>query len=462
VVLIILGLDAEVDPVPPTIFVLCLLFLWHEVRHDLFEVQIRRWKQLFLGVDEAAFLTDRAGEVVCANGPASRFLSATGSGTRLPDLPPTVVLGEGPGARWFTASRNVYDTRRRLTSWLLIDVTDQRKAEEALRASEEKYRRLVENSRDIVYTLDGTGVFRFVSPAWTTLLGHPVSEVVGRSFAPFVHPDDAPACRAFLGRIVESGQPEGGIEYRVRHADGRWVWHSSTAGPLRDAGGRVIGLEGTARDISQKKEDEARIQALLAEKDLILREVHHRIKNNMGNIMGILTLHAMELGEPAAVRALEDASSRVQSMMVLYDKLYQSEDYVGVSTSEYFSTLVDEILANFARVRTVEVEKTIEDFLLPDKKIQPLGIIINELLTNVMKYAFTGRPGGKVWISLVRTGTGGRLTIQDDGNGMPETVDFERSTGFGLRLLATLTQHLGGRIGIDRNQGTKVTLEFPV
>jgi len=195
----------------------------------------------------------------------------------LADLPPVIEQVEGSGTRWFDTSRNLYESRRRLFSWLLLDVTDQRRAEEALRASEEKYRRLVENSRDIVYTLDLEGTFRFVSPAWTALLGHPVSEVVGRSFVPFVHPDDAPACQQFFDRVVGSGSFQERVEYRVKTVEGHWVWHTSTAGPLRDGEGRIQGLEGTSRDMSRAKEDEARIRGLLAEKDLILREVVHRL-----------------------------------------------------------------------------------------------------------------------------------------------------------------------------------------
>jgi diguanylate cyclase (GGDEF)-like protein/PAS domain S-box-containing protein len=134
-----------------------------------------------------------------------------------------------------------------------------------VKAEEEKFRLLVENSHDIIYTLTPEGVFTFVSPAWTALLGHPVKDVNGHPFQPFVHPDDLPACVAWLQKVMETGQSQSGIEYRVRHIDGSWRWHTSSAVPLKDESGKIVGFEGIASDISEHKREE---------EDMRLREVH--------------------------------------------------------------------------------------------------------------------------------------------------------------------------------------------
>jgi len=329
--IILVGADAWVDPVPPAIMLVCLLFLVNELSNDMFELQIKRWRRLFEGVAEAAFLLDKDGNIQESNAQAARLI-----GVSVPQTLDSTFSWTGPDGtlRWFEASKNLYDPERQLTSCLLVDVTERKQAEE-------------------------------------------------------------------------------------------------------------------------------RLKAHLAEKDLILREVHHRIKNNMGNIMALFTLQAMNLKEPSAIEALEDASSRVQSMMVLYDKLYLSNDYTQVSTAQYFPSLIDEILENFPSHQTIRVEKAIDDFLLDNAVLQPLGIIINELLTNIMKYAFKGRESGTIQISLTRKEGRITLILRDNGNGMPETVDFEHSTGFGLQLLATLTQHLRGTIQIGRTAGTTITLNFP-
>jgi PAS domain S-box-containing protein len=136
------------------------------------------------------------------------------------------------------------------------DVTAEYRQREQLLESEEKHRLLIENSHDIIYTLTADGVFTFVSPAWTVFLGHPVTQVVGQPFQQFVHPDDLAGCMVFLRAAIETGQRQEDIEYRVRHTDGSWYWHTSSAVPLRDEAGTVVGFEGIARDITERKRAE--------------------------------------------------------------------------------------------------------------------------------------------------------------------------------------------------------------
>ena len=134
-----------------------------------------------------------------------------------------------------------------------LDITKRKGMEDALRVSEEQHRQLIENSHDIIYTLDAQGVFTFVSGAWTRLLGHTQDQVLGQPFAPFVHPDDLATCFAALGALFETGERQSGIEYRVRHLDGTWCWHSSNAVAIKDPAGKVIAFEGNAKDISEQK-----------------------------------------------------------------------------------------------------------------------------------------------------------------------------------------------------------------
>jgi PAS domain S-box-containing protein len=157
--------------------------------------------------------------------------------------------------------RNVHSSSKRIVEagsvvglmGVLSDITERKRAEEALRRSEEKFRLMIENSHDIIYTLTTDGVFTFVSPAWTTLLGHAVNQVVGQPFQPFVHPDDRAKCMVFLKTVIDTGKRQGGVEYRVRHVDGSWRWHTSSAVALRDESGTIIGYQGIARDITESK-----------------------------------------------------------------------------------------------------------------------------------------------------------------------------------------------------------------
>ncbi|MDD2389422.1 MAG: PAS domain S-box protein, partial [Desulfobacterales bacterium] len=142
---------------------------------------------------------------------------------------------------------------------MFVNVHLRMRAEKALRKSEAKYRLLIENSHDIIYMLTPDGVFTFVSPAWTVFLGHPATRVIGQPFQAFVHPADFPVCRTFLQRVIETGQRQKGAEYRVQHVDGSWRWHASNGVPLRNEAGTIIGFEGTARDITERKRAEEKL-----------------------------------------------------------------------------------------------------------------------------------------------------------------------------------------------------------
>jgi len=225
----------------------------------------------------------------------------------------------------------------------------------------------------------------------------------------------------------------------------------------------VDGLQKTGiviRDITARKQAEERAAAFLADKELLLKEVHHRIKNNMSSINGLLVLQAGTLKDPAAVSALEEAGNRVKSMQLLYDKLYRSPDYDQLPLCDYLDPLVDEVTSNFPNRASVRIEKDISRIMLKTAMLQPLGIIVNELLSNAMKYAFVGRTAGLVTVSATVSQNRVILAITDDGNGMPESVDFEHSTGFGLVLVNGLTQQLEGMIRIERGEGTRIVLEL--
>jgi PAS domain S-box-containing protein len=215
-------------------------------------------------------------------------------------------------------------------------------------------------------------------------------------------------------------------------------------------------------EVTDQKLSELRIKSLLEEKEILLKEVHHRIKNSMSTVASLLAIQASDLVDPAAVKALEDARSRVKSMMLLYEKLYHSSNFRDVSLASYLPGLVEEILGHFPNRSMVRVQTDIHDFILDAARLQPLGIILTELLTNSMKYAFCGRDSGLVWVSASRTEGQVVLVIQDDGNGIPEPFSFDSSTGFGFQLVQALVLQLNGTIRLEQEQGSRFIVEFPV
>jgi len=206
----------------------------------------------------------------------------------------------------------------------------------------------------------------------------------------------------------------------------------------------------------------AGLMTIWAEKELLLKEVHHRIKNNMRTMMNLLSLQSSVLKDSPAVTALQDARSRMQSMGVLYEKLYRSEDFREISIKDYLPPLIDEIVGVFPHNEMVKIETEIADFSLSARLLSPLGIIVNELVTNAMKYAFTGRTTGTIRVSAASKNNRATLVFEDNGCGIPESIDIENSTGFGLQLIGMLTKQLKGTIRLDRQHGSRFILEFDV
>jgi PAS domain S-box-containing protein len=223
---------------------------------------------------------------------------------------------------------------------------------------------------------------------------------------------------------------------------------------------RLIASARLIGDITGRKQAEAGIKVLLAEKELILKEVNHRIKNNMNAMRSLFRLQAARMNDASAAAALEDASNRMQSMEILYDQLYQAASFTELSIRAYVSPLVDGVVGHFPQGNLIRIEKHIDDFILDAKRLQPLGMIINELLTNTMKYAFPDKSKGHITVFIHRTKGHISLALHDNGIGIPGAIDFENSTGFGLTLVKALAGQLDGTIRIERDRGTRIVLEF--
>lgn len=341
------------------------------------------------------------------------------------------------------------------------DITERKKSDLALRESELRFKILADSGMALIWTADKDKLCNYFNQIWLDFTGRPLELELGNGWAEGVHPDDFQEClnnftEAFDKREVFS------MQYRLRRFDGEYRWILDEGCPRYDNNHDFLGYIGHCLDITEYKLADEKVKTLLSENELILKEVHHRIKNNMFTISSLLSLQAQTLKEPSVKKALNDANARVQSMGLLYDTLYRSADFSKVAVKNYIPSLVNQIIANFPNSNIVKIETAIDDFKLNTKHLQPISIIINELLTNIMKYAFNDRETGLILVLAKNSEGNVNITIQDNGNGIPETVSFENSTGFGLQLVQALTQQLDGTIRIERGNGTKVVLEFEI
>ncbi len=328
------------------------------------------------------------------------------------------------------------------------------------RRAETMWRASFESAQDGIALIEGdTRRIVLANGAMALLLGIPAEELPTLTVEG-IHPAYDRERIVDLFDRVATKTHELFCDLPLMRRDGSVVFADVNSCPL-ELEGRLHVL-AIFRDITHRKEAEQRIHQLLREKDLLLREVHHRVKNNMSAISSMLRLHAGAQTSAALAKVLEDAASRVQSMVMLYDRLYRSHGLYDVSLKEYLPSLLRDILSSFPHRGAVTVETSLDDVVIGANFVFALGIIITELTTNAMKYAFSGREHGT--LRLAASGASGELLLEfeDDGVGLPEGLTLENATGFGLQLVQLLVLQSQGTIAVERNGGTRFRMAFPL
>ncbi len=342
------------------------------------------------------------------------------------------------------------------------DVTERKRIEEALRESEVKYRQLFTHAPAGIWEIDfTTGRFIRVNSLICEYTGYSEEELLTMSTFDILTDESKQLLMERLKKIHAGETVSDVLEYRIKEKNGNTRWVELHNDFIRHDG-KIVGATVVAYDISERKQAEEQIRNLLSEKELLLKEVHHRIKNNMNTIMSLLSLQSAAAKETAVSVALNDAVRRMQGMSVLYDKLYRSENLREISIKSYLSTLVDEIIAMFPGDTAVRVEKHIGDVRLGVTALSSLGMIVNELITNAMKYAFTGMTEGIITVSVTSQDNRAILIVKDNGGGIPGSVDIEKSGGFGFTLVRMLVKQLKGGLSIEREGGTSIVIDFAI
>jgi len=324
-----------------------------------------------------------------------------------------------------------------------------------LELARDGFARLYNQSPVGYISLDESGLIHKANQTFLDLFGMREDEVKGSPFSECLLPEDRDI---FLGRFSAIfRQPAAkSIDLRLKSRNGYRDVRLSAA---REDKGKTLLVIVT--DITERKLADDKIEALLEEKKLLLREVHHRIKNNLNVATSLLTIQADRIENPEGKAALENARGRMMSMMLIYDRLYRSGDFRHISAAEYISQLLDALSEQFASP-LIRVERQLEDFLMDSNTLSPLGIILNELITNAYKYAFPSGRSGTISVRLSLKANGmAELMIADDGRGLPESFDENNSKGFGLFLIRALVDQIEGTLSLVRDKGTGFVILFP-
>jgi len=343
------------------------------------------------------------------------------------------------------------------------DITERKRAEQTLRESEEKYRELFESSLIGIFRTSRQGKYLLVNPAYAHILGYRAPEELIHSMQDisaqvYFDPAERDQHLAALDR-----QGEISYESRLRRKDGRMIYVRVDDRAVRGPNGEILYYQGAVIDITEQRQADDRLKALLEEKETLLREVHHRVKNNLQAIVYLIEMQSAHLGDEAGQKFLKELEGQTRAMSLVYEQVYQSPNLAQVNMVSYLEKLVDNVLIAFARGRAVQLHLDLSPLTLNVDQAMPCGLIVNELVTNSLKYAFppafAGQPA--LAIRLFLDGERVRLSVGDNGLGLPAGLDWQTSRSSGLRLARLWATHqLGGEMVSDGDSGLSFHISF--
>ncbi len=348
------------------------------------------------------------------------------------------------------------------------DITERKKAEEAVRESEKKYHHLFENLNDAAFLADiKTGIIVDANKQAKVLLGRTREEIIGMSQIE-LHPlQKAGEYRKKFEAHIEKGHIAD-YDGEVVRKNGKVVPVNVSAAAITIGGKKLI--LGIFRDITEikrieeeRKLAEEQIRNSLKEKEVLLKEIHHRVTNNLQIITSLLNLQSGYLKDENTLKVLRESQNRIRSMSLVHEELYRSKDVSRINFSEYIQKVVGNLFRSYG-IDSSRIGLNIksDSITLSIGKAITCGLIITELVSNSLKYAFPDSMKGSIGISLHSDGSGKlELVLKDDGVGLPKNFDWRNTTGsLGLQLVTTLTNQLDGTIELDRSNGTEFKITF--
>jgi PAS domain S-box-containing protein len=304
---------------------------------------------------------------------------------------------------------------------------------------------------------------------WHRTLGHELSAAEARqrteTWLSDIHPDDRPAQERFIIGEAAGSTDFYQSEFRVRTATGEYKWLLDRGRVVeRAADGAPLKAVGISLDIDARKRMESALRASLREKEVLLQEVHHRVKNNLQVISSLINMQLRRLKDASTRETLSQCRHRVQAIALIHEQLYRSKSLASVPLPDYISSLARDIVqAAGVPATNVALGVAIADIALPVDQAIPCGLVLNELMTNALKHAFPDGRQGSLRINVERLGDSHlRLTVADDGVGLPAAFDIGSCQSMGLYLVNTLAAQLNARLEADSRGGTSFQLTFPI
>jgi PAS domain S-box-containing protein len=345
------------------------------------------------------------------------------------------------------------------------DITERKKAEEQLYAQSAKLNAVFESSSHIIWTLDRNACVTSFNNNFAKFfkLHYNVEVRTGLSMisGEMVSSEDYNNFWIKKYEAVLRGESQH-FETKLNSKTGRAVWREVFLNPIFDENGVAIEISGIGHDITEKKSAEEKIKQSLQEKEVLLKEVHHRVKNNLQVISSILNLQSSYVKDASTLNILKESQNRIKSMAFIHESLYQTKDFSSINFSEYVINLSQNLIHSYSNVEhEIKLNLDIQNVFLNLDLAIPCGLIINEIVSNALKYAFVDSSGeDEITIKMELSGDDLVLKIGDNGIGLPKHIDYRNTESLGLQLVVTLTDQLNGKINLDTQSGTLYTIIF--
>lgn len=342
------------------------------------------------------------------------------------------------------------------------DITDEVLISRELEASKKNYQLLIDYSVDLVVRIDTNGHFLFVSPSFCELFDTPEKDLLGKNFADFVYQEDVQITMEAITRLYSEPYTTS-VEQRWKTKYGlRWL--SWTGRSILNEENKVIEMVGIGRDVTSQKEADEVIQKSLHEKEVMLKEINHRVKNNLQLVSSLLHLQADTFTNEKEKAAFLESQNRIHSLSIIHEQLYKSSDITHIEMDSYIRSLYSHIVQSYNR-HDVSGEITIKDIFFSVDQAIPCGLLINEILSNALKHAFPldicQQSVPQIRIELQKNDNTIFLNISDNGLGSTGMAKKSDRKTLGMELIYALVQQLEGKISIDTKNGVCYAIEFP-
>ena len=367
-------------------------------------------------------------------------------------------------------NRKARTIEEELNICLKREIDERIQTEQKLFQSEKNYRFISDNVLDMISRFDPQFKRNFISPSCERVWGYTPEELLAiPDILSIVHPDSVPVFQKALAEIKQKKEPIKML-YRAIRKDGKYFWAQNYVNPIFDPStGELVEMISVMRDVTKQIEQEQTLLDSAKKKEFLMREMNHRVKNNFAILASLTGMHKRSISDQKVMDLFADLQSRVLTMALVHEQLYSTHNMEALPIGNYLKNLVNIISRTFNDNR-VKVHTSFEEELLDATIVLPLGLIVNELITNVFKHAFPGKNTGNLWIEYKTIPSGNenpeqklrRLIIRDDGVGLSENVKLNEDTTISSEILALLVEQLGAKLTIDSKDGACITIILPI